>query len=172
MFNVDKPLRRRVSIRHLHGSSSVRIERQNSRGLYFWMMCLMSLGFFLFCDMLFDTSRRHPDDILYISPLLVLGLAGYVIGLAIAVWGSFGVEEIVVEAGTLRWARIALKWRRTRDIPISEVTEIRVITPWHGLDNTVEVIARHRRQRIGDRLLQDEAIELTNHLRHAIGLSR
>jgi hypothetical protein len=172
MFNVTKHLRRRVSIRDLHGRSSVRIERQNSRGLYFWMMCLTSVGFVLFCDMLFDTSRRHPDDVLYISPLLVLGLACYVIGLAIAVWGAFGVEGIVVEGGSLRWTRTALKWRRTREIPINDVTEIRAITPWHGLDNTVEVTAQRRRHRIGDRLLQDEATELANHLRRVIGLSR
>lgn len=172
MFNVDNHLRRRVSIRHIHGKFSVRIERQNSRSLYFWMMCLTSVGFFLFCDMLLDTSRRHANDILYISPVLALGLTCCVIGLAIAVWGAFGVEEIVVEAGTLRWTRTALKWRRTNDICIADVTEVNAITPWHRLDNTVEVIAHHRRQRIGDKLLQAEAIELANQLRQAIGLSR
>ncbi|HLY99242.1 MAG TPA: hypothetical protein VKT33_09280 [Candidatus Angelobacter sp.] len=172
MFNFDKYLRRRVSIRHLHGKSSVRIERQNSRGWYFWMMCVISAGFVLFCDMLFDTARRNPDDILYCLPLLALGLTCYGIGLAIAVWGAFGVEEIVVEAGALRWTRTALKWRRTRDIPIEAITEIRAITPWYGLDNAVEVTARCRRQRIGDKLLQDEAIELAKHLRKAIGLYR
>ena len=172
MFNVGKHLRRRVSIRHFHSTFSVRIERQNSRGVYYWMICLTSVMFVLFCNTLLEAARQHPEDTLYILPVLVLGLTGYVIGLAVAVWGAFGVEEVAVEAGILRWTRTALKWIRTREIPVQDVTDIRAITPWHGLDNTVEVTAHRRRHRIGERLLREEAMELANHLQQTIGQAR
>ena len=172
MFDVGKHLRRRVSIRHLHGKCSVRIERQNSRGQYFWIMCLTTVVFFLLCDMIVDTLRRHLDDLPYILPVLALGLICYIIAIAMGIWGAFGVEEVVVEADTLRWTRTALTWQRTRSIPIGDVTEIKAITPWHGIDNTVEVAANRSRQRIGDRMLQEEAMELAQHLRRAVGLTR
>lgn len=44
-----------------------------------------------------------------------------------------------MQAGSLRWTCMALKWTRTRDILTSEIAEIRAVTHWHGLDNTVEV---------------------------------
>jgi hypothetical protein len=172
MFNIDKYLRRRVSIHHVSGASTIRIERQNSRGQYFWMMCLGTVVFSLFCNILFDTARRHPDNLLYILVVLALGLTCYFIGIAIAVWGAFGVEEIVVKAGAIHWKRTALKWSRTRDIPVERITIIRAITPWHGLHNTVEITMDGNRQQIGDRLLHDEAIELARHLRKAVGLDR
>jgi uncharacterized membrane protein len=149
---------------------SVRIERQNSRGFYFWIICLSTAMFALFCDMVYGASLRHPNDVLYIFPVFGLGLTCYVLALAIAVWGAFGVEEIVVEAGSLRWTRTALKWSRIRDIPIAEITEIKAITPWYGLDNTVEVTAAGKQQRIGDKLLRDEAVQLAHKLRQAAAL--
>jgi hypothetical protein len=103
-------------------------------------------------------------------PILALGVAAYIIALAIAVWGGFGVEEIDINADTLRWKRTALKWSRIRDIPISDVTDIKAITPWHGLDNTVEVTTHRERLTFGDKLLPDEATELANRLRGAVGL--
>jgi hypothetical protein len=86
------------------------------------------------------------------------------------VWSAFGVEEIDVEAGTLRRTRRALKWSRECDVPISDITEIKAITPWHGLDSTVEVMTHRKRFTIGDKLLHDEAIELAHRLCQAAGL--
>jgi hypothetical protein len=34
------------------GGISARIERQNTRGLYLWMMCLSTVVFVMFCDMI------------------------------------------------------------------------------------------------------------------------
>jgi hypothetical protein len=104
--------------------------------------------------------------------VFALGLACYALALAIGVWGAFGVEQIVVEAGSLCWTRTALKWTLTRHYPVAEITEIRAITPWHGLDNTVEVTAAGEQLRIGNKLLHDEATELAQHLRKAVGLAR
>jgi hypothetical protein len=173
MFNVHGHLRKRVHINRKNGGLSVRIERQNSRGLYFWIMCLSTVMFGFFCNMLWGASLRNPHGGLYVVlPMSALGLACYALALAIGVWGAFGVEEISIEAGSIRWTRTALKWTRASDIPIADITEIRAITPWHGLDNTVEVTAARKQQRIGDRLLQDEALELAQHLRYAVGLTR
>jgi hypothetical protein len=103
--------------------------------------------------------------------ILTLGLTCYVIAIAIGVWGAFGVEEISVIAGSLQWTRTALGWTRTKVIPLTEITEIKAITPWHGLDNTVEVTAARKQRRIGDKLLRDEAVELAQNLRQATGLN-
>jgi hypothetical protein len=103
-------------------------------------------------------------------PILALGIAAYIIALAIAAWSGFGVEEIDVDADMIRWKRTALKWSRMRTIPISDVTEIKAITPWHGFDNTVEVTTHRERLTFGDKLLRDEATELAHRLRGAVGL--
>jgi hypothetical protein len=171
MFDFkEENFRRRVHISHRRGGVSVRIERQNLRGLYFWMTCLSTVIFVMFCDGVLGILRQHRADILYFLPVLALGLACYAIALTIAVWGAFGVEVIAVEAGTLRWTLMAFKWSRTRNIPVEDITEIKAITPWHGLDNTVEVITHRKLRTIGDKLLRDEAIELAQCLRQAAGL--
>jgi hypothetical protein len=172
MFNVHGHLRKRVHInRKSGGRLGVRIERQNSSGFYFWM-CLSTVMFGFFCNMLWGASLRNPHDGLYVVlPVFALGLACYVLAIAIGVWGAFGVEEISVEAGSLRWTRTALKWTRACEIRIADITEIRAITPWHGLDNTVEITVARKQRRIGDRLLHDEALELAQHLSHAVRLT-
>jgi hypothetical protein len=104
--------------------------------------------------------------------LFALGLACYVLALAIGVWGAFGVEEISIEAGSLRRTCTALKWTFVSEVRTADITEIRAITPWHGLDNTVEVTAARKQLRIGDRLLHDEALELAKEMCHAVGLTR
>src|SRR5581483_10786934 len=108
--------------------------------------------------------RRRPNYIPYILPVFALGLMCYVIAIGMAVWGAFGVEEIVVEAGTLRWTR-------TRIILFTDITAIKAITPWYGLDNTIEITAGGKQRRLGDKLLRDEAIEVAKHLRRAVGLT-
>jgi hypothetical protein len=173
MFDVHGHLRRRVHIAREEGGLRVRIERQNARGLYLWIMCLSTVMFGLFCEMLWGASIRHPHDVLYATlPMFVLALICYILAIAIGIWGAFGVEELSAHASSLRWTRTALKWTRTSDIPIAEITEIRAITHWHGLDNTVEVNTARKQRRIGDRLLRDEASELAKNLRHAVGLTR
>jgi hypothetical protein len=161
-----------VQITQRHNGLSVRIERQNLRGSYVWMMCLSTVMFALFCNTIYGASLRHPHDAFYFLPVFALGLTCYVLVVTIALWGIFGVEEIVTEAGSLRWTRSILKWNRTSNIPAADITDIRAITPWFGVDNSVEVTAAGKQQRIGDKLLHDEAIELAYHLRRAIGLTR
>jgi hypothetical protein len=128
--------------------------------------------FGLFCSMLWAAPARNNHDGLYaVLTMFALGLACYVLALAIGVRGAFGVEEVSIESGSLRLTRTALKWTHASDIRIVDITEVRAISPWHGLDNTVEVTAGRRPRRIGDRLPHDEALELAHYLRHAIGLT-
>ncbi len=168
MFNTSKYLSRRVRISKRGSVLRVRIERQNSRDYYCWVVCFSTIALALFYNMLYGATLLHPGEALYILPLFVLGLTGYILALAIAIWGAFGVEEIVMEAGVLRWTCTALKWTRTREIPSVDITEIKAITPWYGLDNTVELTANGRCLTIGDKLLHDEAIQLAHELRQAI----
>jgi hypothetical protein len=94
----------------------------------------------------------------------------YSIGLRIAVWRAFGVEQITVEGGVLSWTRTALWWVRKVEIPTTDITEVKAITPWHALSNRVECTAHKRRWMIGDMLLKDETTALAEQLRHAVGL--
>lgn len=171
MFNVHKHRRKRVQINRKSSRLNVRIERQNLRGVYFWIICLTSPGFGLFCSVLWDAPGRHAQGGLsLVLVLFALGLVCYVLAIAISLWGAFGVEDISVEAGSLLWTRTATGWNRTREIRIADVTGMSAITPWYGLDNSVELTIARKHQRMGDRLLRDEAIELAQQLRRAVGL--
>jgi hypothetical protein len=170
MFGKHKYLRRRVVAHHAHGVYSARIQQQNARSFYLWIVCLGTVFLLLFCDMVFGATRRHPQHLAYILPVLVIALAGYVIVLLIAVWGAFGVEELVVDAGALRWTRTALIWKRTVIIPVGDITEVRAITPWHGLKNHVQLTAKGKERTIGQKLLRDEAMDLAQQLRRAANL--
>ena len=173
MFNVGGHLRRRVRVTHEVNRLTVRIERQNSRGLYFWLKCLSTMAFGLFCDMMWGALLRYRQDGIYtVLPLLALGAACYAIALAMGIWGAFGVEEVLIESGSFQWKRTALKWTHTNNIPVTDIRRIRAITPWHRLDNTVEISTARKHRCLGDKLLRDEALELAKDLRHAIGLTR
>lgn len=172
MFNVRGYLRRRVHIKHAVNRLIVRIERHNSRVLYFWIMCLTTMVFGLFCDMMWGALLRYRQEAIYtVLPVFVLGAACYAIALAMGIWGAFGVEEVLIESGLLQWKRTALKWTQTNNIPVTDITRIRAITPWHRLDNTVEISTVRKHRCLGDKLLRDEALELAKHLRHAVGLT-
>ena len=173
MFKVRGHLRRRVHTNHEANRLIVRIERQNSRALYFWFICLGTMVFASFCDMMWSGFVRNRHDAYYtILPVLALGVVCYGIALAFGIWGAFGVEEVVVESGSLHWKRTALKWTQTSIILVTDITGITAIAPWHRLDNTVEISTDRKCRRLGDKLLRDEALELANDLRHAIGLTR
>jgi hypothetical protein len=169
MFKFDQHFRRRVHLAQRNGGLSVRIERQNTRGLYFWMLCLSTAIFALFVRTIWDATVLHPQDTLYIAPIFLLGVALYVLALVYALWGAFGVEEIFVEAGTLRWTLTAFRWSRTRVIQVDDITGIKAVTPWYGLDNTVEITTPRKRQLLGDKLLPDEAVELAHKLSQVVG---
>jgi len=171
MFNVRGHLRRRVHIKHGVNRLTVRIERQNSRVLYFWLMCLSTMAFGVFCDMMWGPLLRYRREAIYtVLPVFALGAACYAIALAMGIWGAFGVEEVLIESGSLQWKRTALKWTHTSNILVTDITRIRAITPWHWLDNTVEISTARKRRRLGDKLLRDEALELAKDLRRAVGL--
>jgi hypothetical protein len=174
MLSPNKNFRRRVSVSHKHGGLVVRIERHNDRTTYILILLAFTVGFVFFCGLFVSPFFRHPfsRDLLYILPFFAFILAWYVIGVRIGIWRAFGVEQIVIEGGSLSWTRTALYWVRNVELSTTDITEIKAITPWHALSNHVEFIVRKRRYRIGDMLLQDETTELAAQLRHVIGLGR
>ena len=173
MFTFQGKLRRRVLINHKHGALTVRIERHNDRALYIAMLTAFTAAF-AFCMYIFVRPFFHGagvKDLVLFSPFIAFILVWYLVGLRIAVWRAFGVEEITIEGGRLRWTRTALFWSRKLDIPATDVTEIKAVTPWHALSNRVEFTARGRHRSIGDMLLRDEANELARELNHRISLA-
>jgi uncharacterized membrane protein len=171
VFDNNKYLRRRVHINRRGGCLHVRIDRQNARAAYIPILGLATVGFGLFCHVLWGASKADLSHALLVTgPIFSLALIGYAVVLAIVFWGAFGVEEITVDADSLQWTQQALKWRRTRNILIAEITEIKAITPWLARNNAVEVTAAGKHRRIGDLLLPSEANELAHKLCHAVGL--
>jgi hypothetical protein len=166
-------LRRRVSITHKDGSLVVRIARHNDRPLYIVMLLAFTAAFLYFCYFFTSPFFRRPlsADWLYVLLFLAFVLLWYFVGLRVAGWRAFGVEEIVVHEDTLRWTRIALFWKRRLEIPTREITQVRAVTPWHTLSNRVEFTALGRRRTIGDMLLRDEATEIEHALKKAIGVA-
>jgi hypothetical protein len=166
-------LRRRVSITHKNGALVVHIARHNQRLLYI----VMVLGFtmvFLYFFYLFASPcfvRPLSKDRLYMLPFLAFVLLWYLVGMRVAGWRAFGVEEIVIDRNTLCWTRTALFWKRRLEIPTKEITRVTAVTPWHRLSNHVEFSALGRQRNIGDMLLGDETTELAHTLKKSIGVT-
>lgn len=167
MFQFDH-LRTRVHLGHRNGALYVRIERQNTRAVYFWGMCFSTVIFAFFARMIWDATLMHPREVLYIGPVFLLGLVLYLLTLAYFMWSAFGVEELFLEGRTVRWQLTAVGWTHMKTIPVDEITAIEAITSWHGFDNSVEITSHGSRRRLGDKLLRQEAIELAKSLRHAL----
>lgn len=88
-----------------------------------------------------------------------------------SIWALFGVEEVIVQDGTLRWTRTALFWKRRFETVTANISSVEAITPWHSLNNRVAFIVSERRYTVGQKLLRDEAMELASALKHALRLS-
>ena len=99
MLDAHSYFRRRVHIAHKGGGLNVRIDRQNATGACFWIICLCTVGFGLFCNMLWGAAIGRPRDVLYaMLPMFILGLTCYILALAMCIWGAFGVEEVSTHA--------------------------------------------------------------------------
>jgi hypothetical protein len=128
--------------------------------VFAWFITLFARGLF---------KSPFSSDKFYVLPFFAFILLWYAVGLRIALWRSFGVEELVIEDGVMRWTRKALFWVRQLEIQTKEITGVRAVTPWHAQSNRVEFTALGKRQKIGDMLLRDEAIELCEKLQKAVG---
>jgi hypothetical protein len=171
-FNAHQ---RRLSIKHdKNGAFSVTISRNNNANTYIFMLILCTGIFVWFASLFVSGLMRRPlsSDALYVLLFAAFIALWYSIALRVSLWRSFGTEEVIVEDGKLRWTRKALFWVRRLEIPTQGITGVDAVTPWHALSNRVEVTALGRRQKIGDMLLRDEAMELAQRLRHAIGLAQ
>jgi hypothetical protein len=172
MFDFQRNRRRRVFINHKHGALTVRIERHNDRTLYIFMLTAITTAFVFFMYMFVHPFFHGAGvkDLLLFSPFIAFILAWYLIGLRVAVWRAFGVEQVMVKGGFLHWTRRALFWKRNVEISATDVTEVRAITSWHALSTRVEFTAHKHRRVIATSLLHDETKELTKQLRRAISL--
>jgi hypothetical protein len=128
--------------------------------------CIFAWILTIFARQLFRSP--FSTDELYALPILAFVLLWHVIAARIALWRLFGVEELILQHGVMRWTRKALFWVRRLEVETKDITGVRAVTPWHGQSNRVEFTARGKRRSIGDMLLRDEAIELSEKLRKAV----
>jgi hypothetical protein len=162
-------LRRRVSITHAHGGLRVKIAHSNRRssGIIGTVAATAAL---LFITPIFIAPFHRADCLtiaLYLLPLLALLIGAFLIVVAISLWQAFGIEEIVVQDGLMRWTWKVLWVKDELDIPTDEISDVKAVTPWHGR-NRVEFSAQSRRYRIGETILQDEAMELARALKQVV----
>jgi hypothetical protein len=169
MFNFYRRFKRRVSIKHEHGALFVHIARNNEHFLYVTMLLAFTAAFVYMTGIFVFPFFRGGSlsDAIYVLPFVAFVVLWYVVGLSFSAWRSFGVEDLALEAGTLRWDRKALWWKRTTVIRVDEIDEIVSITPWHALSNHVEIQNERECWKVGDMLMRDETEELARELAHA-----
>lgn len=168
------PHRRRLSITHdKHGALSVRISRNNDASTYMVLFIGSTVIFVWFAWLIVLGLMRGPfsGDTFYGLTFAAFIVMWYSILLRVSLWRLCGEEELLVQQGKLHWTRKALLWVRRLEIPAQSITSVKAVTPWHALSNHVEVTAFGKRKSIGDMLLNDEAVELAQQLRHAVGLA-
>lgn len=163
--------RRRLSIRWNQGVLSATISPNNDRATYVIMIVFFTCIFAWFLTVFTRPFFKTPfsSDNFFLLPFLAFVLFWYILGVRITLWRLFGVEALIVERGVMRWTRKALFWVRELEVQTKEITDVRAVTPWHSLSNRVEFTALGKRRNIGDMLLRDEAIELSEMLRKALG---
>jgi len=161
-----------VSFRRRSGSLLITVARQNDRSLHICLLLAFTAAFIFICSIFARTFLRigASADILYLLPFFGVVVVWYAIVLLIGIWKVFGVEEISVLNGILLWRRKALWWSRNLEIPVSAITEVKAIAPWHSLSNRVEFTSRGQRHTIGRMLLREEVLEIAQELRRAAGL--
>lgn len=164
-------LRRRVSISHSHGALHVHIAVHNQSitnrsGLlicsaaFIWLLSILILKPLL--------VHGFSRDSLIILPFLAFFLIWFILAVRASGWRAFGTEDILVDRNEMEWRRTAIWWVRTVTASATEISDVRAVTPWHGLSNRVEFTIHGRIHSIGDMLLRDEAIELASALNHAL----
>lgn len=172
MFRVGTALKRRVFISHRDSTLAIHINRHNHWKSAIWLLFCFTLAFLFFCSVFLKglLRIRSATESLYVLPFLAFIFVWYAVALRIGLWRAFGVEEIVVDDGRLRWERTAWKWHGRFDANLSDISDVEAVTPWHALANRVVFTCSGRSHTIGDMLLQDEADEIAEELARAAGL--
>jgi hypothetical protein len=171
MFTFNH-LRRRVSIEHSHGCLSVLIGRNNRQVSYALVLAWFSLGMLFLVSVFVGLLLENGFSIHVLPALLILVLlfGGWLMAARALIWRSFGVDEIVIQGGRLQWTSRALWLKQELEMPASEISEVKPVTPWHAMRNHVEFTCGSRRYLVGDGLLQEETVELAQAMKHAVGI--
>ena len=170
MFTFNN-LRRRVSLEYSHGRLHVNIAAENQRTAYIfivaWFSCAAMFLIWTFTRAVWRSGFSGDDWPLLLILATVIGV--FLVVLRSTIWRAFGVDEIVIQGGRLQWTSRALWLKQELELPASEISDVKAVTPWHAMRNHVEFTHRARRYFIGDALLHDETVELALALKHAIG---
>jgi hypothetical protein len=164
-----KYLRRTVTITHEHGNLQIRIA-ESKRWNGYTIRSLAVLTVFLFFVAEFVAPLRHMRwsmTTFYVSLFLAPFLATYLYVLWTFLWKAFGIEEVLVKDGVMRWSCKVLWFNDELDFPVNDISDVKAITPWHGR-NRVEFTAQGRSYHLFKVILRDEATELAQALQHAV----
>ncbi len=137
-----------------------------------FVLMFFSAGFIWFLAIFVKPLLVHgfSRDSLVILPFLAFLILWFILGVRIFGWRAFGTEDIFVDHNVMEWRRTAI-WRvRTVAASATDISDVRAVTPWHGLSNRVEFTFHGRIYCIGEMLLRDEALELASALNHALRL--
>lgn len=165
-------LRRRVFISHVHGRLRVRIARGNHRGTTPFTVLVIATCAMAYIEVqLVQMMLEHRLNI-YLWPIALLFLICWVAMVRGVIWEKFGVDEISIQDGILLWRSKALWLRQEVNIPVNEISDVQVITPWHGFRNRVELTVKKGTYLMGEAILRDEAKQLADELKKAADLQR
>lgn len=166
-----KRLRRRVLISHTHGRLWVKITADNERSMavvfLVWMTGFATVFFWIFAAPVFRLELSGGEWFLVLIPVSVAVV--YCVALRTIFWQAFGVDDIVVERGTLYWSAKALWFKQEAEFPVGTISQVKAVTTWFGNRNHVEMTVGDRRYLVGNRLLMDETTELADALKRAVG---
>ena len=172
MFEFNR-FRRRVSIVHSHGELRVRIAAENQRGDYIFILAWFSCAAIcLIWTLIRGLSRSgfSSDD----WPLFLFGAVAagvFMVVLWRTIWRAFGVDEIVVHGGILRWTAKAWWFHQELELPVHEISAVKAVTRWWNRQGShVEFTYGSRRYLVGFGLRLDETSELAQALKHALGV--
>lgn len=168
---TSKRLRRRVLISHSHGRLRVKITSDNERSMavvfLVWMTGFASVFFWIFAAPIFRLELSGGEWFLVLLPVSIAVV--YCVAFRATFWQAFGVDDIVVERGTLYWSARALWFKQEAEFPVGTISQVRAVTSWFGKSNHVEMTVGEKRYLVGNRLLTDETTELADALRRAVG---
>jgi hypothetical protein len=172
MFNFHY-LDKRVVMSQRDGMLTISIRRRNDHATYIIMLVVFTAGLIGFLTILIPAFPRFRSfsEATYLLLLFGFLVLWFCLGLSFTLWRGFGTEEILVSGDTFRWKRKALCWTRHFRAASCEISDVVSKTPWHG-NNGVEFTCRGHRHRIGDRILENEAIAIADALSRELRIQR
>ena len=165
---------RRLTLSWKDGSLTADVGRCNRWRFFVVMFAAHTAGFLLIGYSVVSSlvHKRWSADGWYAVGFLAVLILWYAVAVQPPAWRGFGVEEIVVGGGMLRWSYVALILRNKFAISARDITVVRAKRVWYESGYRVELIAGRRRRVIAYMLLEAESAELADALKRAVAIAQ